>query len=199
MTRLRGIALPIGVVVLAAVTAACGTGGNTAGPAGSSSSSAPTSTSTSTTLAPSTPSTGGRANPPVTVTVKVWFLDRDHALTGQEPLFRPVDRQVEPPALAARALDGLFAGPTAAEGADGLELVTSGATGYTALHIESGIASVRLEGGCASNGSTMTIAGEIMPTLKQFASVHYVKIYAPDGTTESPTGSTDSIPVCLEP
>lgn len=129
----------------------------------------------------------------------MWFLDSNHAATGEEPLYRSVDRTVKPPAVAAGALNALFAGPTAAERATGLELILSGATGYSNLHIDNGIAYVRLEGGCSSGGSTMTIAGEIMPTLKQFASVNYVKIYAPDGTTETPSGSSDSIPVCLEP
>lgn len=138
-------------------------------------------------------------SPPVTTGVKVWFLDQAHATTGQEPIFVPVDRKVQPPALAAGALDALFAGPTAAEQTAGLRLVTSGATGYTRLHIQSGIAYVTLEGACSSNGSTMTIAGEIMPTLRQFASVDFVKIFAPDGSTESPTGAVDSIPTCLEP
>lgn len=84
---------------------------------------------------------------------------------GGRSSLRPVDRQVEPPALAAKALDALFDGP-AAEKAEGLELVTSGATGYTGLHIENEIASVRLERGCASNGSTMTIAGAIPACLE---------------------------------
>lgn len=129
----------------------------------------------------------------------MWFLNEDHAGTGEEPLYEPVDRRVTPPALAAGALDALFAGPSAAEQASGLRLITSGATGYTRLHIDNGIAYVTLEGGCASNGSTMTVAGEIMPTLRQFASVTYVKIFAADGSTESPTGAVDSIPTCLEP
>lgn len=131
--------------------------------------------------------------------VKVWFLDRAHAQTGEEPLFRPVTRQVRPPALAAGALDALFAGPAKAEKASGLELITSGATGYARLRIQNGIAYVTLRGSCSSGGSTMTIAGEIMPTLRQFASVTYVKIYAPDGSTERPAGASDSIPFCLEP
>ena len=135
----------------------------------------------------------------MTLGVHVWFLDQNHAATGEEPLYVPVDRRVDPPALAGGALDALFAGPTATEQAAGLRLVTSGATGYTRLHIEDGIAYVTLEGGCASSGSTMTVAGEIMPTLRQFASVDYVKIFAPDGSTERPSGSVDSIPFCLEP
>ncbi|MGH3333247.1 MAG: hypothetical protein ACRDPJ_18260, partial [Nocardioidaceae bacterium] len=61
------------------------------------------------------------------------------------------------------------------------------------------IARVQLTGGCNSGGSTVTIAGEIMPTLRQFGSVDWVKIYGPAGHTETPNGRSDSIPVCLEP
>lgn len=156
-------------------------------------------TGSSGTAPKSAPATSGSANPPAAVTMHVWFLDQQHASTGQEPLFVPVARQLQPPALAAAALDALFAGPTAAEQADGLRFVASGATGYSHLHIADGVASVTLEGGCSSGGSTMTVAGEIVPTLKQFSSVDHVKIYAPDGSTEEPTGATDSIPTCLEP
>ncbi|WP_439657916.1 hypothetical protein ACSHWB_36780 [Lentzea sp. HUAS TT2] len=62
-----------------------------------------------------------------------------------------------------------------------------------------GIARVRLTGGCSSHGSTFSVADEIMPTLKQFSSVRWGKIYDPQGDTERPTGQTDSIPECLEP
>ena len=42
-------------------------------------------------------------------------------------------------------------------------------------------------------------ASEIVPTLKQFTSVDWVKIYGPGGQTENPNGPSDSIPFCLEP
>jgi hypothetical protein len=45
----------------------------------------------------------------------------------------------------------------------------------------------------------VTVAGEIMPTLRQLAGVAWVKIYDPAGRTEHPRGHTDSIPTCLEP
>ena len=209
----RSIIRPAGLAALlvaAAVGAGsltgCGSAGtNTAAPTTANTGAPTTATSVATTppsmVAPSTTSRAPSsiANPPVTVAVHVWFLNDQHAATGEEPLFEPVDRRVAPPALAGGALTAVFAGPTPAEQAAGLRLVTSGATGYTRLHIDNGVAYVTLEGGCASNGSTMTIAGEIMPTLKQFSSVTYVKIFAPDGTTETPTGASDSIPTCLEP
>jgi hypothetical protein len=110
-----------------------------------------------------------------------------------------VSREVVPPATAKGALQRLFAGPTAAELGAGLTFVNSEATGFNNLGISAGIARVTLTGGCDSHGSTTTIADEIVPTLKQFTSVQWVKIYDPSGQTERPTGNTDSIPFCLEP
>lgn len=161
-------------------------------------------TSTTSTAAPvepgsSTTTTGPPNQNPAAVAVEVWFLDEPHANTGEEPLYRPVVRQVHPPGVATAALEALFAGPTPDERAQGLRFVSSEATGFRGLHIADGVAHVTLVGGCSSRGSTMTIAGELMPTLKQFASVKHVKIYAPDGSTEEPGGSGDSVPSCLEP
>jgi Sporulation and spore germination len=194
MTRISRL-LAASIVAGAVALAGCGSGSKT----GTSRPPQPSTTVPNTTAPTTTPAPSTNAAPPVTVGVHVWFLNQDHSTTGEEPLFEPVDRRVKPPALAAGSLDALFAGPTTSEQAAGLRLVTSGATGYTRLHIEDGITYVTLAGGCASGGSTMTIAGEIMPTLRQFASVSFVKIFAPDGTTENPTGPVDSIPTCLEP
>lgn len=93
----------------------------------------------------------------------------------------------------------LFAGPTGTEVAAGLTFVSSGATGFKNLMICDQVARVQLTGGCASRGGTLTVATEIIPTLKQFASVKWVKIFDPAGHTERPSGHSDSIPTCLEP
>jgi sporulation and spore germination protein len=134
-----------------------------------------------------------------TTTRKVWFVDTDAANTGDEPFFVPRSRTVPSAAPAAGALHALFAGPTPSERAGGLQLVTSRAWGFDDLQVSGGIARVRLTHGCNSNGSTLTIAGEVMPTLRQFPTVDWVKIYAPGGATEQPSGQVDSIPACLEP
>lgn len=134
-----------------------------------------------------------------TTTVQVYFLNEPNFVAGTEPYVTPVEREVEAPAVAQGALEALFAGPAPEEEADGLRLETSEATGFADLEIADGIARVRLTGGCSSGGSTFTVAQEIVPTLKQFPSVQYVKILDPDGTTEEPEGPTDSIPFCLEP
>ena len=85
------------------------------------------------------------------------------------------------------------------ERAAGLRLVTSHASRFDDLQVAEGIARLRLTRGCNSNGSTITVAGEIAPTLRQFPTVDWVKIYAPGGGTEQGPGQVDSIPTCLEP
>jgi hypothetical protein len=134
-----------------------------------------------------------------TTTRKIWLVDTDAVDTGNGPYFVPRQRPIRSDAPAAAALHALFAGPTPQERADGLRLVRSHAWGFADLHIADGIARVRLTRGCNSDGSTITVAGEIAPTLRQFPTVHWVKIYGPGGATEQPQGHVDSIPACLEP
>lgn len=112
---------------------------------------------------------------------------------------RSASRWVPKSAPATGALHRLFAGPTAAEKARGVGNVLSGATGFRSLSISDGVARVRLVGGCASRGSTFTIANQISATLKAIPGVRWVKIYGPNGQTGSPTGKDSSIPACLEP
>lgn len=134
-----------------------------------------------------------------TVQRRVWFFDQDNFVADQQPFVTPRRRPVRPATPAVGLLDRLFAGPTRGEAADGLRLLRSEATGFSHLSITDGVARVRLVGGCNSHGSTVTIADEIMPTLRQLASVDWVKIYGPGGHTERPHGHSDSIPTCLEP
>jgi hypothetical protein len=134
-----------------------------------------------------------------TVPVGVHLLDLNRFEPGVEPYIRAVSRPVIPPATARGALQRLLAGPTQEELAQRLRFVNSDATGFTDLSIVDDVARVRLVGGCNSHGSTFTIADEIIPTLKQFSSVRWVKIYDPQGRTEQPTGQSDSISECLEP
>lgn len=134
-----------------------------------------------------------------TVQRKVWFFQLKRFTDNTPPFFVARSRPVIPLTPATGLLDRLFAGVLPGERADGLRLLRSRATGFAIRSISHGIARVRLTGGCSSGGSTVTIAGEIMPTLRQLAGVEWVKIYSPSGHTERPTGRSDSIPVCLEP
>jgi hypothetical protein len=132
-----------------------------------------------------------------TVGVQDFFVN-SHSPPGvaaTQAVARPVIKK----SPVAGALERLFAGPTAAEQAHGLRFIASGATGYRGLSIHLGVARVYLEGRCVSGGSPITIATEMVPTLKQFPSVRWVKIYDPAGRTQQPSGRSDSIPVCLKP
>jgi hypothetical protein len=134
-----------------------------------------------------------------TVQRRVWFFDHQNFVDNSPPFFVPRRRPVIPLTPATGLLDRLFAGVLPAERADGLRLLRSGARGFVIRSIRNGIARVRLTGGCSSGGSTVTIAGEIMPTLRHLPTVDWVKIYGPAGHTEHPLGQRDSIPACLEP
>jgi hypothetical protein len=139
------------------------------------------------------------STPFATVLKKVYFVNQPRFVANTPPFVTAVLRPVLPGAPATGVMDRLFAGPTAREYATGLRLVRSRADSFTGLSIAATIARVRLTGGCSSGGSTITIANEIFPTLKQLSTVRFVKIYDPAGHTENPTGRRDSIPQCLEP
>ena len=134
-----------------------------------------------------------------TMNRKVYFFNQPRFDANHEPFFTPVLRPVLPGTPATGVMDRLFAGPLPSETSAGLRLLRSEATGFTGLRIANRVAKVQLVGGCNSRGSTVTIGGEILPTLRQFPTVSFVKIYDPAGNTENPTGRSDSIPACLEP
>lgn len=134
-----------------------------------------------------------------TVQRQVYFFDPAAFESGTEPFFVPVLRPVLPMTPATGVMDRLFAGPTPAEQSRGLQFLSSEATGFQTLSISASVARAQLTGGCDSRGSTATIAGEVFPTLRQFSTVDHVKVFDPSGQTETPGGSSDSIPFCLEP
>lgn len=134
-----------------------------------------------------------------TVQRKVWFFHRDRFVDNREPFFVPVLRPVLPGTPATGVMDRLFAGPLVRERARGLRLLRSRATGYTGLTVRNGVADLRLVGRCSSGGSTVTIAGEILPTLRGLDGVDRVVLRDRDGTTQDPDGPGDSTPACLEP
>lgn len=134
-----------------------------------------------------------------TVQRRVWFFHEDRYVDNREPFFVPVLRPVRPGTPATGVMDRLFAGPLPGERARGLRLLRSGATGYDDLAVSGGVADLRLTGGCSSGGSTVTVAGEVLPTLNQFATVDRVVLRDPGGGTLDPDGPGDSTPACLEP
>jgi hypothetical protein len=145
---------------------------------------------------------------PAQVDLTVYLVDLNHYRVGVEPYEMEVTRTIPLSAdamtpstifLAEEVLTQLFLGPTDAERATGLAVVMSGATGFSNLTIEDGIARVYLTGTCASRGATYTIANLVFANLRQFPEIRWVKIYDQNNETETPDGPTDSIPICLEP
>lgn len=130
---------------------------------------------------------------------RVFFFDEDNFVDNEGPFFRSVTRTTPRSRPFVGVLDRLYAGPLPAEQKRGLRLLRSRSTGSTDLSVANGVARVRLVGGCNSGGSTVTVAGSIMPTLKQFPKVDWVKIYGPAGYTLTPDGQSDSVPACLQP
>ena len=134
-----------------------------------------------------------------TVERQVFFLDEDRFVANQAPFVVARTRLVPATSPATGVMDRLFAGPLDRERSRGLRLIRSRATGFAGLTISSGIARIRLKGGCDSGGSTVTIADEIVPSLRQFDTVDWVKVLSPSGQTADPSGPGDSIPDCLNP
>lgn len=130
---------------------------------------------------------------------RVFFFNQENYLDNDQPFFTSVTRTTPRSRPFVGVLDRLYAGPLPAERKQGLRLLRSRSTGFTDLRIEDGIARVRLLRGCSSGGSTVTVAGELMPTLRQFPKVDWVKIYGPAGHTLTPNGQSDSVPACLQP
>lgn len=132
---------------------------------------------------------------------KVFFVDTSKIIANIDPPVTGVDRRLPTPAVATAAMNALFFGPSPAERDRHLTFVDSHATGFADLRVaRNQVASLRVLGPISSDGSAVaTIATEIFPTLKQFPTVRWVKIYDEDGLTSEPTGQSDSIPLQLNP
>ena len=133
--------------------------------------------------------------------VKVFFADKKAIADGGSTILQAVTRKVPRGERARGAMQRLYAGPTGRERGQGLRFIASGTTGFRDLRINRwGVARVTLKGPCDSGGSALvTVADEVISTLRSRPAVDFVKIYDRNGVTEEPTGRTDSIPYCLEP
>lgn len=141
----------------------------------------------------------GKARAVEKVPVKITLLDTAAFAEGREPYFVQVDREVGAKAPQKNAVWMLFQGPTDEEKAKGLDVVKSGAEGFEDFQLQDGVATLKLRGGCASEGSTVTVYDLIRETLVAFPEVEHVKLLDPEGTTQDAEGPGDSRPECLEP
>jgi hypothetical protein len=133
--------------------------------------------------------------------VKVYFVDAQAVIDGQPPYVVPVKRKVPRGRRAEASLQRLYAGPTEGELDAGLRFVASGTRGFRDLWVNGrAVARVTLRGPCDSGGSAeVTVASEVMATLRSRPAIDWVKIYDRRGETGQPWGRSDSIPACLEP
>jgi hypothetical protein len=134
------------------------------------------------------------------IEVSVYFTDNDRLIAGQLPYEVAVRRSVPTSKNTINAvLDEFFKGPSDVERNQGLALINNGFTGYSRVEFADGVVHVYLAGSCQSNGTLYNITRALMPSLKQFPEIQFVKIYDQFGQTRAPAARLDSIPACLDP
>ena len=137
---------------------------------------------------------------PLWITVNVYFVDRASFLANTPPFERAGVRWARTNNLAPTVLTEYFKGPGSTEKFTfGWIALYNGFTGYSKFEIINGVAHVYLKGTSDRAGNTYTIADILTYNLKQFPEIKFVKIYDENGSTQSPTGLSDSIPACLQP
>jgi hypothetical protein len=132
------------------------------------------------------------------VPVPVAFVDRAALDAHAPPYLATLPRLVPLSGRPGSALLRLWAGVTGAERAAGLRFVSSSTSGFRDLRIDhhTGIARLDIIGSCDDHGLPVSVADEIMATLKAFDGIDWVKIYH-RGRTRHPSGPSDSVPSCL--
>jgi hypothetical protein len=134
------------------------------------------------------------------IKVNVFFVSKSRFLANTPPFEVAGVRWARTNNLAGTVLDEYFKGPGATEKFSfGWIGLYNGFTGYSKFEFTNGVASVYLKGTCDRAGATYTIANLLTYNLKQFSEIKFVKIYDENRVTQSPTGLSDSIPVCLQP
>jgi murein DD-endopeptidase MepM/ murein hydrolase activator NlpD len=135
---------------------------------------------------------------PVYTKIKVYFASRVRYNANLPPIEVAGVRYAKSNILLETALNEYFKGPGATEKYSyGWIAVNNGFTGYSKLEVQDGIANVYLKGVCTSEGKDFNIADLISLNLKQFPAIKFVKVYDENGQTQSPTGTSDSEPICL--
>jgi hypothetical protein len=135
---------------------------------------------------------------PAYTRIKVYFANRLRYNANLPPIEVAGVRYAKSNILLESALNEYFKGPGATEKYSyGWISVNNGFTGYSKLEVNDGVANVYLKGVCTSEGKDFNIADLINFNLKQFPVVKFVKVYDENGQTQSPTGASDSEPICL--
>jgi murein DD-endopeptidase MepM/ murein hydrolase activator NlpD len=137
---------------------------------------------------------------PLYYKVNVYFVNRFRYNNNLVPFEVNGVRWARSNNTIGTVLDEYFKGPGATElYSYGWIALYNGFTGYSRFELSNGVAHVYLIGTCDRAGATYTIANLLTFNLKQFPEVQFVKIYDQNGSTQNPSGSSDSIPACLQP
>ena len=137
---------------------------------------------------------------PLWIKVNVYFVDRASYLANTPPFERAGVRWSRTNNIPPTVLNEYFKGPGDTERLSfGWVALNNGFTGYSKLEVINGVAHLYLKGTCDRGNATYTIANLLTYNLKQFPEIKFVKIYDENGTTQNPTGDSDSIPACLQP
>jgi hypothetical protein len=132
--------------------------------------------------------------------IDLYMVNKFRYENNLPPFIVTGDRWARSNMLPQAALDEYFKGPGSTERFQfGWIALYNGFTGYSRLEIRDGVAHVYLTGSCMPDERDFNIADLIMLNLKQFPEFRFVKIYDENGATQNPTGSSDSIPACLQP
>jgi hypothetical protein len=137
---------------------------------------------------------------PLYVKINVFWVNKFRYDNNLPPFERAGVRYVHSNSVYTSLLDEYFKGPGSTEryvyGWIGLY---NGFTGYSRFEFNNGVANIYLKGICNRGNATYTIANLLIYNFKQSPEVKFVKIYDENGTTQDPTGLSDSIPACLQP
>jgi hypothetical protein len=130
--------------------------------------------------------------------INVYFANKFRYENNLPPIEVAGKRWARSNVLPQSALNEYFKGPGSTERFSfGWIGVYNGFTGYSKLDITNGVANIYLTGACTSEGKDFNIADLIRLNLKQFSGIQFVKIYDENGQTQTPTGQSDSEPICL--
>ena len=132
--------------------------------------------------------------------INVYFVNQYRYNNNLPPFERAGARYVRSNNVYLSLLDEYFKGPGATERYSyGWINLTNGFIGYNKFEFTNGVANIYLKGTCNRGDATYTIANLLTYNFKQFPEVKFVKIYDENGSTQDPSGLSDSIPACLKP
>ncbi len=133
--------------------------------------------------------------------LKIYFVDNTRYLAGTPPYeVNGVRYAASNLNFAQFILDEYFKGPGLTEyNTYKWRSLYNGFSGYSKLELRDGGAYVYLKGVCDRMGATYTIADLLKINLKQLSTIGFVKIFDENGSTQTPAGTVDSIPACLQP